>query len=307
MRLERTLKSEVVLEGVGIHSGRLITLRLLPALPGYGLVFVRTDLPGCPEIAAHYSNIVNTQMATTLGCGRAHVGTVEHLMAALHCLSIDNLRIELNGPEVPIMDGSSAPFFEAMGRVGCAQQLQHRSYAVLKKRIEVKLDGKWALAEPSHHFEIFGSIEWDHPSIGYQEYHYREGASSPEDLMPARTFGFLWEVENLKRMGLARGGSLDNAVVLDQARVLNPDGLRSPDEFVKHKVLDALGDFKLAGLPICASFRLHRAGHDLHKQVLTEIFKSPHHYEIVEGNRFPGLSESEALAEAMMAEGLATG
>lgn len=280
--LQKTLKDSVTLEGIGIHSGKPTRLTMYPAHPGFGVRFVRTDIVGSPEVAAHYRNVVNTQMATTLGQGKVTISTVEHVLAALQGLGIDNCLIEVNGPEVPIMDGSSGPFCEAILHVGTQVQRKHRAVLALRRKVEVKIGEKWAVAEPSARLEIHGSIEWDHPSIGYQEYHYVEGKSDFSDLAQARTFGFLHEVEALKRAGLARGGSFDNAVVLDQALVLNPDGLRSPDEFVRHKVLDALGDFKLAGFQIQAYFRLHRAGHDLHSQLLSAIFADPDCYEILD-------------------------
>jgi len=303
MILQRTLKGEVSLDGVGIHSGKPIRLTLKPALPNQGITFVRTDLSNAPKIPAHYRNIVATQMATTLGVGKVTISTVEHVLAALQCLGVDNAVVEVNGPEVPIMDGSSGHFCEAIRSVGLESQLQFRPYLALRKRVELKIAEKWAVAEPASRLEIHGSIEWDHPSIGYQEFHYKEGTTSYEELVRARTFGFLWEVEHLKKMGLARGGSLENAVVLDHALVLNPEGLRFPDEFVKHKVLDALGDLKLAGISIHAYIRLHRAGHDLHSQLLNEIFKDADNFEIVDG-----AEKSEIpFIEPALASGFATG
>ena len=282
MILQRTIKDKIALEGVGVHSGKPVRLVLKPAPPSHGISFVRTDLEGSPTLAAHYKNIVNTQLATTLGNGSATISTVEHVLAALQGMEIDNVLIEVDGPEVPIMDGSSAAFCEAIQSVGTETQIQCRPYLALRKKVELKIDEKWAVAEPASRLEIFGSIDWDHPSIGYQEYHYVEGKTPFEELAKARTFGFLREVEALRKMGLARGGSLENAVVLDHALVLNPEGLRFPDEFVRHKVLDALGDLKLAGIAVQAYIRLHRAGHDLHRQLLAEIFKDPDNYEIVE-------------------------
>jgi UDP-3-O-[3-hydroxymyristoyl] N-acetylglucosamine deacetylase len=284
MNLQRTLKREVVLTGIGIHSGKPTRVVLKPARPNRGIVFVRRDLQGCPEIPAHYSNVISTQLATTLGFGQATISTVEHLLAALQCASVDNAVVEVDGPEVPIMDGSSSHFYDAIVSVGLESQLQVRSYLALRKKVELKLGEKWAVAEPASGLEIRGSIEWDHPAIGYQEFYYREGFTSCDEMMRARTFGFVWEVEGLKKMGLAQGASMENAVALNHAAVLNPEGLRCPDEFVKHKVLDALGDFKLAGIAIRASIRLHRAGHDLHYQLLKEIFRDASHYEIVDGN-----------------------
>jgi UDP-3-O-[3-hydroxymyristoyl] N-acetylglucosamine deacetylase len=283
MNLQRTLKGEVNLEGIGLHSGEVIRMKLKPTHPNKGIVFVRTDLQGSPEISAHYKNIVSTQLATTLGRGKVTISTVEHVLAALQGLGIDNAIIEVSGPEIPIMDGSSAVFCKAIRAVGFESQLQARPYLALRKKVEVKVGEKWAVAEPASRLEIHGSIDWDHPSIGYQEFHYQEGRTQFDDLARARTFGFLRDVETLKKLGLARGGSLENAVVLDHALVLNPEGLRFPDEFVRHKVLDALGDIKLAGISIQAYIRLHRAGHDLHSQLLCEIFKNPDNFEIIDG------------------------
>ena len=294
--LQKTLKDSVTLEGVGIHSGKKTRLTLNPAHPNTGIRFVRIDLGGCPEVQAHYKNVINTQMATTLGVGKVTIGTVEHVLAALQGMGIDNCVIEVDGPEVPIMDGSSGPFCEAIIRAGVTVQRQPRAVLALRRKVEIKVAEKWAVAEPSARLEIHGSIEWDHPSIGYQEFHFVEGKTDFSELAHARTFGFLHEVEALKRAGLARGGSFDNAVVLDQALVLNPDGLRFPDEFVRHKVLDALGDFKLAGIQIQAYFRLHRAGHDLHSQLLAAIFQDPDCYEIIGGSQAEELRPSRLNA-----------
>lgn len=282
MNFQRTLKDNITLTGIALHSGKDVTLTLKSANPNHGIVFVRTDLPGSPEIPANYRNVVDTRMATTLGVGQARVSTVEHLMAALQIFSVDNLIVEINGPEVPILDGSSKVFCEAFEQIGTQLQLQHRPYLQVRRRVELKINEKWAVAEPSSKLEIHETVEWDHPVIGFQEFYYEEGTTSYEELASARTFGFLKDVENLKRMGLARGGSLENAVVLNDLAVLNPEGLRYPDEFVRHKVLDALGDIKLAGIAVHAHIRLHRAGHDLHAQLLSEIFRNPDNYEIID-------------------------
>lgn len=277
---QRTLKSALTLKGVGLHSGNLAQVTLLPSAVNSGVVFVRKDLRGEPEIRAHFFKVVNTQLATTLGEGPARVSTIEHLMATLLGLGIDNVRVEVTGAEVPILDGSSKAYVEAILGSGIATQNATRPLLLLKRKVEVKVGEKWAFAEPSPRFEVHGSIEFDHPSVGYQEYRYVEGQTEFQELCAARTFGFIHEVEALKRMGLIAGGSLDNAVVLDEAGVVNPDGLRYPDEFARHKVLDALGDFKLAGIHMQAKFRLHRAGHDLHSQLLAEIFRDPSCFEV---------------------------
>jgi UDP-3-O-[3-hydroxymyristoyl] N-acetylglucosamine deacetylase len=225
-----------------------------------------------------------TRLATTISHNGVSLSTVEHVLAALQGLGIDNAIIEVNGPEVPILDGSSAPFCEVIRSVGVVMQGVPRRVLALRRKVEVKIAEKWAVAEPSARLEIFGSVEWDHPAIGYQEYHYVEGRTPFEELASARTFCLLRDVEMMQKAGLARGGSLENAVVLDDALVLNPEGLRFPNEMARHKVLDALGDFKLAGVAIQAYFRMHRAGHELHDQLLKAIFANPDCFEIIDGS-----------------------
>ncbi len=306
MSLQRTIKNEVNLQGIGLHSGKLIRMALKPAAPNQGIIFVRSDLEGAPQIPAYYKNIVSTQLATTLGLGKATISTVEHVLAAFQGLGVDNGIIEVDGPEVPIMDGSSQVFCDAIASVGLQSQLQFRPYLVLRQKVELKLAEKWAVAEPASRLEIQGSIDWDHPSIGYQEFCFREGETSFEELAQARTFGFLKDEEVLKKMGLARGASLENTVVLDDALILNPQGLRFPDEFIRHKVLDALGDFKLAGIEIRARFRLHRAGHDLHSQLLAEIFRNPDHYQLIDRDSSKEERQVSGL-QAMLARGFVAG
>jgi UDP-3-O-[3-hydroxymyristoyl] N-acetylglucosamine deacetylase len=294
-KFQHTLNSAVTLTGIGLHSGKSAEITLRPARAGHGIVFVRTDLEGAPQIPALFKNVVSTQLATTLGRGKATISTVEHVLAALQGMGIDNALIEVNGPEVPILDGSSAPFVEAISEVGVSAQSQFRPTLVIRRKVEVKVGEKWAVAEPSARLEVHGSIEWDHPMIGFQEFHYIEGKTSFDELSAARTFCMLRDVEMMKKMGLALGGSLDNAVVLDGASVLNPGGFRYPDEMVRHKVLDALGDFKLAGVAIQGYVRMHRAGHELHNQLLAAIFSNPDNYEIIETSeqdlRLPQLHE----------------
>lgn len=284
MSLQRTVKDEIRLKGVGLHSGKEANLTIKPGRPNQGIVFVRTDVSGALPITAHFKNVTSTQLATTLGRNPVSVSTVEHLMSALAGAQIDNAIIEVDGPEVPILDGSAAPFYSAIEATGVATQAQKRPVLALRRKIELKLNEKWAVAEPASSLEIHGSIDWDHPAIGYQEFHYVSGKTRFDELARARTFGFIQDVEALKRMGLARGGSLENAVVLDEGRVLNPEGLRYSDEFVRHKVLDALGDLKLAGIELRAYVRLHRAGHDLHSQLLNAIFQDPDNFEIIDAS-----------------------
>lgn len=285
MTFQRTLKKSVTLSGIGLHSGQWVTMTLRPAKPNRGVVFVRKDLEGAPEVTAHFKNVVNTRLATTLGSGRAVVGTVEHLLAALGGLGIDNLVVEVDNAELPILDGSSVPFVDAIESVGIEIQKQPRATLVIRKKVELRIAEKWAYVEPSSRLEVHGSIEFDHPCIGYQEYKYLDDITPLSEISPARTFCMLRDVEALKRAGLARGGSLTNAVVLDETSVLNPEGLRFVDEFARHKVLDAIGDLMLAGIRVQGHIRLHRAGHDLHSLLLAEIFKDASNYEIVGGSQ----------------------
>lgn len=284
MQKQHTLSQPVSLVGVGLHSGQPVSVTLRPAKAFHGIRFVRTDLQDAPSIPAHYKQVINTQMATTIGIGRVSVSTVEHLMCALHGLGIDNATVEVNGPELPIMDGSSDPFYQLLLASGVQEQDELRPLVLLKRKVEIHVEDKWAIAEPAPHLKVRASIEWSHPSIGVQHFTYEQGRTNFSEISRARTFGFLKDVEAMKRMGLARGGSLDNAVVLNHEKVLNPGGLRFKDEFARHKVLDALGDLTLSGAPLVASFDLHKAGHDLHWQLLTVIFKNPENYEILDAS-----------------------
>jgi UDP-3-O-[3-hydroxymyristoyl] N-acetylglucosamine deacetylase len=300
---QQTLKSAVSLSGIGLHSGKTVTLVIHPARPNFGIRFVRSDLPGRPEIVASFRNVVCTRLATTLGQGNVKISTVEHVLAALQGLGIDNALLDVNGPELPILDGSSVLFVEAIDSVGTVAQAMARPILVLRRKVEIKVGEKWAVAEPSSRLEIHGSFEWDHPAIGYQEYYYAEGRTDFREIAAARTFCLLRDVEMMQKMGLARGGSLDNAVVMDEAQVLNPGGLRYPNELARHKVLDALGDFKLSGMGIHAYIRMHRSGHELHSQLLDAIFRDPNNYEIIESGerdevRLPSLA---AMAQYLVA------
>ncbi|MCM0606948.1 MAG: UDP-3-O-acyl-N-acetylglucosamine deacetylase [Xanthomonadaceae bacterium] len=281
MSLQHTMKKTVLMEGVGLHTGMPIKLEIRPAQDNFGIQFTRSDLTKAQPIRASYENVTNTRLATTLGTGKNFVSTVEHLMAALAGFGIDNAHILVGGPEVPIFDGSSAPFVEQIKRSGVETQQMNRPTLVITRRVELKIAEKWAYVEPSNQFEIHSTIEWDHPMVGFQELSYIEGKNSFDEIARARTFCFARDIESMKTLGLIRGGSLDCAVVLSETGCLNSDGLRYNDELVRHKVLDAIGDFKLAGLQIAGSFRLHRSGHDVHYQLLKAILKDRRNYEIV--------------------------
>jgi len=269
---ERTLRSPISCTGVGLHSGATVQLTLRPAAAGSGVVFVRTDLSPAVEIAARPENVVDTSFATTLGVGSARVGTVEHLMAALSGMGIDNARVEDNGPEIPVMDGSAAPFIYLIRTAGIALQRRFKRFLVIRRPLEVRDGDKRARIVPASQLAISCTIDFDHPLIRDQTLHvdlsdkvfYRE-------ISRARTFGFLSEVEDLKKRGLAKGGSLENAIVVDEFSVLNAEGLRYPDEFVRHKILDVIGDLALCGMPVIGHFISYKSGHSLNQRLVSRL------------------------------------
>jgi len=271
---QRTIKKPVSIGGIGLHSGEEVRLQFLPASEGEGIVFIRRDIKGSPRIRAHHRNIIDTRLATTISENGTVISTVEHLLAAFAGMGIDNILVELDGPEVPIFDGSARAFVEAFSDAGIREQKELRPTISLKRELRLDLgDGRWADILPSKELEIEASFEWRHPILSDQKFSYKHIEGAFSEIETARTFCLLKDVENMKRMGLIRGGSLDNAVVLDEERVLNPDGLRFENEFARHKVLDALGDFKLAGIGIQAKFRIHKSGHEFHKMVMGKLFE----------------------------------
>jgi len=275
-----TIRREVFIEGIGLHSGKPAALTLRPALANTGILFIRTDLDPTVAIPATFDFVTQTKLATTIGRGQVQISTVEHLLSAFKLLGVDNAVVEVNGPEVPIMDGSSAAFCEAILSAGFYDQTVPKRVAILKKRVEVRKGDKLAAIDPSPRLEVRAQIEWSHPAIRSQNFFYIVGKNDFREIANARTFGFLNDVEALKKMGLARGGSLSNAIVLDEARVINPEGLRYADEFVRHKVLDAIGDFALSPIPFLGSVTLVKAGHEIHKELVAAIFSDPENYEV---------------------------
>lgn len=272
--MQQTLASEVSCMGVGLHSGAQVTLTLQPAPANSGIVFVRNDLEeGANEILADYRSVCDTLLCTKISNDHgASVGTIEHLMAALSAMGVDNVRIEINGPEVPIMDGSSAPFVFLIESVGLQTQDQPRRFIKVLKPVSLEHEGKTVSLAPADDFIIDFSIEFASEAIGHQQIKFDVSASGFKNrYSKARTFGFLQEVEYLRSKGLARGGSLDNAVVVDGDRVLNETGLRYSDEFVRHKVLDAVGDLYLAGARLLGCFTAHKAGHQLNNMILHDL------------------------------------
>jgi UDP-3-O-[3-hydroxymyristoyl] N-acetylglucosamine deacetylase len=276
---QTTLAKDLVFEGVGLHSGERISLRVTSAPANTGLEFVvGPDAVRIPALAGH---VVSTFLATTLGIGDARVSTVEHLLAALSGLGVDNARIIVSGSELPIVDGSSAPFVRSILEGGLRELRAEREVFVVRRPFTIRDGVKEASFWPSPSFRISYSIEFAHPAIGEQRW---DGVVTPHvfarDLAPSRTFGFLKDVEMMKASGLALGGSLENAVVLDDSRVINPEGLRFADEFVRHKVLDAIGDLALAGRPIVGHLVAHRAGHDLNQRLVKELLSDEKNLEI---------------------------
>lgn len=275
MKNQKTIRQSVSVSGIGLHSGKRVTLTLHPARANTGIRFQRTDIENATEIQANVRNVHSTTLATTLSAGGVKISTVEHLMSALWAMGIDNVLCSVNGEEVPILDGSAVPFAQLIRRAGTKTQRSARRFLVALKPIEVRSGDKWAVLKPSREFKIKYTIDFPHPVIGQQNFEYNAGTDFLKEIAPCRTFGFLKDVERMQAMGLALGGSLQNAVVLDDVKALNPEGLRFQDEFVRHKILDAIGDFSLIGYPILAEIELHRAGHELQTRLVHELLEQP--------------------------------
>jgi UDP-3-O-[3-hydroxymyristoyl] N-acetylglucosamine deacetylase len=272
MFLQRTIKHEIGCNSVGLHSGRKVGMVIKPAGVDEGIVFVRRDLQGNNRIKADVHNVRDTTLATTLGLNGVTISTVEHLMSAFSGMGVDNAVVEVDAPEVPIMDGSSRPFVELLKSVGTQVQGRCKRMLVIKGKVSVSEGESTAMLLPSPESRITYKIEFNHPSIGMQSYDMKlSDVSYDEEISAARTFGFLKDVEYLQAKGLALGGSLRNAVVLDERRVINKGGLRFPDEFVKHKILDAIGDLSLLGIPIIGHFVAFKSGHRLNNLLLKEL------------------------------------
>jgi len=288
MFLQRTIKKAVSTTGVGLHSGKRVELTLRPAAPGTGIVFHRVDLDPVVDLPATADDVSDTRMASVLQVGKARVSTVEHLMSALAGLGIDNLHVDLSAEEVPIMDGSSATFVYLLRSAGLQEQALPKKFLRVLKPVEVREgegdDAKWARLEPHEGFALSFSIDFKHPAIdstaGFAEVDFAN-QSYAKEIARARTFGFVSEVEALRSMGLARGGSLENAIVVDEFRVLNQEGLRYDDEFVKHKILDAIGDLYLIGKPLLARYVANKSGHAINNQLARNLIADPTAWELV--------------------------
>jgi len=278
---QRTISAPVSCQGIGLHTGQPVSLKIWPGSPDQGIVFVRSDLPRPELIPARCENIRSTQNASTLGVNGTRVATVEHLLAAFYGLRIDNAVVEVLGPEIPIMDGSAEPFAKILTAAGSEPQSRPRRKLIVTRPVRVEEEDKWCELRPAEHFRVHCAISFDHPEIGDQslEIEFING-NFQEEISPARTFGFLHEVEALKAQGLVKGGSLENAVILDFRRVLNPEGLRFPDEFVRHKILDTLGDLMLLGLPIQGAYHGFKSGHALNLKLVQALLSDHSAYDI---------------------------
>ena len=291
MLQQRTLKTLTRAVGVGLHSGQRVELTLRPAQPDTGIVFRRIDLPEPVDIPISATAVTDTRMASTISVGDAKVHTVEHLMSACAGLGIDNLYVDITAEEVPILDGSSASFVFLLQSAGIALQKAPRRFIRLKRPVQVSqgegAGAKWARLEPYHGFKLRFEIDFAHPAVDSTgqcvEFDLGSGSYS-RDIARARTFGFTKDVEMMRANGLALGGGLDNAIVMDDYKVLNADGLRYDDEFAKHKILDAMGDLYIVGRPLLAAYSAFRSGHGLNNKLLRALLDSPQAYEEVTFN-----------------------
>ena len=293
-----TLRNTIRATGVGLHSGEKVYLTLRPAPVNTGIIFRRTDLDPVAEIKACAENVHETTLSTTLSEGSAKVSTVEHLLSALAGLGIDNLYIEVSAPEVPIMDGSAGPFVFLIQSAGIQEQEAAKQFIRIKKKVVVTEDDKTASFEPYEGFRVSFSIDFDHPVFRDQQQNATIDFSTTSfvrEVSRARTFGFMRDIEYLRANNLALGGSMENAIVVDDYRILNEDGLRYEDEFVKHKVLDAIGDLYLLGKSLIGEFKGHKSGHGLNNKLLRELIKNPEAWEIV---TFEGEQERAPISYA---------
>lgn len=282
---QRTIKEQIHATGVGLHTGRKVNITLRPAAVNTGIIFRRVDLTPCVEIKAHWSDVKDTRLSSTLvNHNNIRVGTVEHVMAALAGLGIDNLYIDIDADEVPIMDGSAGTFVYLLQSAGIQEQKVAKRFIKIKKPIVLDDGDKWIRVIPFDGFVIDFSIEFSHPAFKHSGQRFELDFSSQrfvQEISRARTFGFMKDVEWLRSQGLARGGSVDNAIVLDERSILNKDGLRYEDEFVRHKILDAIGDLYLMGAPLLAKVVAHKSGHAFNNQLVRTIFADASCWEYV--------------------------
>lgn len=283
MFLQKTIRRDAEVRGIGLHGGKPCRLVFRPAPPDAGVCFVRADLPGRPSLTPQADRVMATSLATTLGEEAFSISTVEHCLSTLAAFRIDNVFIELYGPEIPIGDGSAFVFMNALIDAGTVEQEAPRKYAYVVDEILYEDGDKYAKLSPYHGLRVTCTIDFDHPSIGRQEIDIDVNEYSfARELSCARTFGFYRDVEAMRARGLALGASLDNAIALDDKGVVNPEGLRFPDEFVRHKALDALGDLVNLGMPLMGHLSLYKAGHHVVNQLVKKVLSSPEKYRRIE-------------------------
>ncbi|MFT6068628.1 MAG: UDP-3-O-[3-hydroxymyristoyl] N-acetylglucosamine deacetylase [Bacteriovoracaceae bacterium] len=282
MLYQRTLAKKVTVTGLGLHSGKKVTLTLCPAEADFGIQFTRTDLPDEPAIKASAVTVGATENNTTIGSGINSIHTVEHLLSVFYGLGINNVLCEIDGPEVPIMDGSGASFVFLLKETGITSLNTSKKFLVILEPVRVELEDKWATIEPSSKLIIDSTIVFPHSLIKKQKKIFEFSCENfISEISRARTFGMLRDVDMLKRRGLIKGGSLDNAVVLDEFKVVNPEGLRFQDEFVRHKILDTIGDISLLGYEIAGKITTYKSGHNLHNMLCRKLLETPSAFEIV--------------------------
>lgn len=281
---QRTLKNIIRATGIGLHTGKKVYLILKPAPVDTGIVFIRTDINDQVEVSARPDNVSDTRLSTTLERDGVKISTVEHLMSAFAGLGIDNAYVELSAPEVPIMDGSAGPFVFLLQSAGISEQSKLKQFIRIKKPCVVQDDDKWVKFEPFNGFKVSFAIDFDHPilqnSIQTASVDFST-TSFVKEVSRARTFGFMDDLEALRNAGMAQGGSFDNVIVMDSFHILNDDGLRYEDEFVKHKVLDAIGDLYLLGHPLIGEFSAYKSGHALNNRLLRQLMADQSAWELV--------------------------
>lgn len=302
---QRTLKQSIKVTGIGLHSGKKVTLTLRPALPNTGVIYCRTDLNPPVTFVANANAVQDTMLCTCLvNEAGIRISTVEHLNAALSGLGIDNIIIEVDAPEIPIMDGSANPFVYLLLDAGIEEQKVAKKFIRIKEKVRVEDGDKWAEFTPYDGFKLAFTIDFEHPAIGQEVRHFQTEFTTQtfiQQISRARTFGFMKDIEYLQSQGLALGGSLDNAIVLDNYRILNEDGLRYKDELVRHKMLDAIGDLYMAGHNIIGAFSAYKSGHGLNNKLLRQVLANQNAWELVSFEDKVSLPKGYLIPETVMA------
>ncbi len=279
---QRTIAKAVNFTGIGLHSGKKINLTLKPAEVDFGIQFQRVDILNAPLIKPTADSVSATENNTTIGTPPYNIHTVEHLLSVFYGLGINNILCEIDGPEVPIMDGSGSSFVYILRETGIVAQNRPKNLMIILKPLRIEIGEKWVEIEPNTNLVIDSTIVFSHPLIKSQKRVFEFSSEGfIKEISRSRTFGLLRDVDNLKKKGLIKGGSLDNAIVLDDFKVINSDGLRFQDEFVRHKILDTLGDIALLGFELCGKITTYKSGHKLHNLLCRELIRNPSYYEIV--------------------------